>query len=129
MKTLVAASLLSLTLLSSAFAGTSMKVEGSCSGKLLDGTDISYTYYSNFNGCKKISTSAVSFQSGIEGLFTGTRSFTDSSDNYSFTNYKIVFKNSTGNTTGKLTYKDARTGKSKTVTLQCEVRDYEYGDC
>lgn len=128
MKTLIL-SLASFFIFSQAMAGSSLKVEGSCSGKLLDGSDVSYTYYSNFNGCKKVSTAGISFQDGKEGMYTGTRSFTTSSDNYTFNSYKLSFKNSTGNTTGKFIYKDARTGKTKTVTLQCEVRDYEYGDC
>ena len=129
MKTL-AVCLFTLVSLSLAHAGgTSMKVEGNCSGKLADGSDISYTYYSNFNGCKKVSTSAVSFQGGLEGLYTGTRAFSKSSDIYKFYAYTLVFANSTGNTTGKLTYRDQETKKKHTITLQCEVRDYEYGDC
>ena len=128
MKNLIA-SLLVLSFSSLAVAGTSMKVEGSCSGKLADGSEVSYTYYSNFNGCKKVSTSAVSFENGFDGLYTGTRSFTDSSDNYSFNSYKLSFSNSTGNSTGKLTYKDEFSGRSKTINVKCEVRDYEYSDC
>lgn len=106
-----------------------MKVEGSCSGKLNDGTEVSYTYYSNYDGCKKVSSAAVNFNSGIEGLFTGKRSFTRSSDIYTFNDYKLIFANSTGNTSGKLTYKDFETSKRKTISVQCEVRDYEYADC
>lgn len=127
---ILALTLISLLSTSISYAGgTSMKVEGNCSGKLADGSDISYTYYSNFNGCKKVSTSAVSFQGGLEGLFTGTRAFTSSSDVYKFYSYTLTFANSTGNTTGKLTYRDPESKKKKTVTLQCEVRDYEYSDC
>lgn len=128
MKTLII-SALTMTMLSTAQAGTSMKVEGTCSGTLKDGTEVSYTYYSNFDGCKKVSSAAVNFNSGIEGLFTGKRSFTRSTDRYTFNDYKLTFANSTGNTTGKLTYKDFETNKKQTVTLQCEVRDYEYADC
>lgn len=106
-----------------------MKIEGNCSGKLADGADISYTYYSDFNGCKKVSTAAVSFQGGLEGLNTGTRAFSKSSDIYKFYKYTLTFANSTGNTTGKLTYRDPETNKKHTITLQCEVRDYEYTDC
>ena len=128
MKTLTV-TLLSLAFSSMALAGTSMKVEGSCSGKLSDGSAVSYTYYSNFNGCKSVSSAAVSFGKGIEGLYTGTRSFTDSSDNYSLGAFRLSFANSTGNTTGKLTYKDPSTGATKTVKVECSVRDYEYSDC
>lgn len=127
MKTLIV-SIITLSFSSLSY-GSSLKIEGTCSGKLADGSDISYTYYSNFNGCKKKSVAAVNFTSGIEGLFTGTRSFTRSSDIYAFNGYKLIFANSTGNTTGKLNYKDIETNKTKTVTLQCEVRDYEYNDC
>lgn len=122
MKTLII-SLITLTSLSLAHAGSSLKLEGSCSGKLADGTEVSYSYYSNFNGCKKTSVAAVIFTNGIEGLYTGTRSFTKSSDIYTFNAYKLIFANSTGNTTGKLIY------KKKTAKLSCEVRDYEYSDC
>ncbi|MBA2404772.1 MAG: hypothetical protein H0V66_08375 [Bdellovibrionales bacterium] len=123
---------LTLALCSSAFAGTNMKIEGSCSGKLADGTAVSYTYYSNFDGCKKASNAAISFSSGFEGLFTGKRSFTSKSDIYNLNSgYKLRFANSTGNTSGRLTYADYSTGvkKTKTVQMQCEVRDYEYGEC
>lgn len=120
---------LSLVFISTTQAATSMKVEGSCSGTLKDGTEVSYTYYSNYNGCKKISTAALNFTSGIEGLFTGKRSFTRKSDLYTFNGYQLRFANSTGNTSGKLTYRDFTSNEKTTVTLQCEVRDYEYADC
>lgn len=123
---LVAATLI---FISTALAGTSMKVEGSCSGKLSDGTDVSYTYYSNFDGCRKISNAAVNFTSGIEGLVTGKRSFTGNQDRYQVDGHELRFANSTGNTSGKLIYVDEETGKNKSVTLQCLVRDYEYADC
>ncbi len=112
-----------------AVAGTSMKVEGSCSGTLSNGQAVSYTYYSNFNGCKSSASGAVSFKKGLEGLHTGTRSFTDSSDIYNLGSYKLTFANSTGNTTGKLTYKDPSTGATKTAKMTCSVRDYEYSEC
>ncbi len=123
------AAVLSLYIFSTVEAATSLKVEGNCGGKLGDGTEVSFTYYSNFDGCKKVSDAGISFQGMIESMNTGTRSFTDSSDIYNVKNYKLVFKNSTGNTSGQFTYKDESTGKTQTVTLQCEVRDYEYSDC
>lgn len=108
--------------------GTSMKLEGSCSGTMADGTAVSLNYYSDFDGCKDVSKAAVTFTSGIEGLFTGKRTFTDSKDNYSFPEQRLSFANSTGNTSGTLKATNAQ-GESETVNLQCDVRDYEYADC
>lgn len=130
MKTLLLATL-SFVIMSQAQAGTAMKIEGSCSGTLADGTAVSYTYYSNFDGCRKVSNAAVSFSAGFEGLYTGKRSFTDTQDIYQLNSgYKLVFANSTGNTTGKLIYpSELNRRKVRTVQMQCEVRDYEYGEC
>lgn len=108
--------------------GTSMKLEGSCSGTMADGTEISLNYYSDFDGCKDVSKSAVAFSSGIEGLFTGERTFTDAKDNYTFPEQRLSFANSTGNTTGTLKVTNHQ-GEPETVNLQCDVRDYEYADC
>jgi len=106
-------------------AGTSMKIEGTCTGKLLNGKAVSFTYYSNFDGCQSTSQAAVSFNKGFEGLFTGTRSFTDTQDIYKLNSgFKLIFANSTGNTSGTLFYP-----LKKKIKVQCEVRDYEYGDC
>lgn len=129
MKTLALA-LLTLITYSPVDAGTPMKIEGTCSGNLSDGTDISFTYYSNYNGCQKVSKAAISFTKGFEGLFTGKRRFSGSQDIYRLNGgHKLILSNSTGNTSAKLTYPDDLSGKKKTMTFQCEVRDYEYGDC
>jgi hypothetical protein len=123
-----------------AFAGTTMNYEGSCQGILEDGTEIHFTYYSNFDGCKENSRSALTFSEGMDGLYMGNRTFTDKSDNYSFTVkesgkkkeiLKLALANSTGNTSANFTYIDefAEEAGRKTVQLQCEVRDYEYSDC
>lgn len=107
-----------------------MKIEGTCAGTLSDGSAVSYTYYSNFDGCRKISKAAISFTAGIEGLFTGKRSFTDSQDIYELNGgYKLIFANSTGNTSGSLTYPVGSGRKMETVNIQCQARDYEYQDC
>jgi hypothetical protein len=128
-KTLILATL-TLSICSASYAGTSMKIEGSCTGTLSDGSAVSYTYYSNFNGCRKVIRAAVSFTSGIEGLFTGKRSFTDSQDIYVLNGgYKLIFANSTGNTSGSLSYPVGSSRKIQKATMQCEVRDYEYSDC
>ena len=108
--------------------GSSMKLEGSCSGTLKDGTEVSFNYYSDFDGCKDVSKGAVAFNSGVEGLFTGQRSFTETRDNYTFPEQKLSFENSTGNTTGILIMNDLE-GKPEAVKLQCDIRDYEYADC
>lgn len=126
--TLLAFLIVNLMSNANAAVGSSMKTEGSCSGTLHDGTPVSFTYYSNFNGCKKVSKSAVTFTSGIEGLFTGSRTFKGGRDVYSFPKHGLSFADSTGNTSGKLKYRD-ETKAAHSVEVQCEVRDYEYADC
>lgn len=106
----------------------SMKPEGACAGKLADGTSIAFEYFSNFNGCTQKARAAISYQQGREGMVTGTRAFSDTTDTYTFGKERLVFPNSTGNTTGKYFYTDSR-GNRKSVTLECDVRDYEYSDC
>lgn len=106
----------------------SMKLEGSCAGKLANGSDVAFQYYSNFNGCTRSAKAAISYEQGREGLTTGTRSFTEKSDIYTFGKTRIVFANLTGNTSGRFHYTDSR-GYKKSVTLQCDVRDYEYAEC
>ncbi|MFL5783221.1 MAG: hypothetical protein ACJ76H_01345 [Bacteriovoracaceae bacterium] len=116
-----------LSFSTSTFAG-SMKVEGLCSGKLLDGTPVAFQYYSDFDGCKKVSGAALSYVEGREGMLTGERSFTTSNDIYNFGELKLILKNSTGNTGARFQYTDDQGGK-RTVELQCDVRDYEYSEC
>ncbi len=127
---LVILSLVLINIISTAQAarGSALKTEGSCSGTLADGSPVSFTYYSNFDGCKDVSKSAISFTSGLEGLLTGSRVFKDSKDNYNFPKYKLSFPDSTGNTSGTFSYKDAN-DQPVSVELQCEVRDYSYADC
>jgi len=108
--------------------GKELKPEGNCSGQLLDGTEVSLAYYSDFDGCQKVSRSAITFQSGIEGLTTGSRAFKGENDVYNFPKYKLTFQNSTGNTSGTLEYRDTNRDL-QSVELQCEVRDYEFPDC
>lgn len=116
-------SLLSL----SAWSGSSMKLEGSCTGTLKNKAPVAFTYYSNFDGCKNTSSAAITYTAGIEGLFTGTRSFKNNQDHYSFPKNTLSFPDSTGNISGTLKYFDGRA--TQTIKVQCEVRDYEYGDC
>ena len=111
----------------SAWSGTTMNLEGKCSGTLRDGSSVSFTYYSNFNGCTSKATAALTYTKGMEGLLTGTRSFTDEKDYYLFPQTSVTFANSTGNTSGTFKYFDGRYTKS--VKVQCDVRDYEYSDC
>ncbi len=103
----------------------SLHLEGSCSGKLADGSPISFQYFSNFDGCQKVAKAGIFYQQVMK---TGTRSFTERSDIYAFGKTRLIFANSTGNTTGKYRYTDTR-GDRQTVVLQCEVRDYEYAEC
>lgn len=103
------------------------KLEGSCQGRLHNGKSVSFKYYSDFNGCKQKSSSAISY-SGSDTLRTGTRRFTETSDIYEFSSIKLTLANSTGNTSAYYHYKDAN-GGTRRVKVQCEVRDYEYGEC
>lgn len=136
MKSLIATIIVVFSI-NNSFAGTSQKLEGSCSGTLKDGTAISYEYFSNFDGCKKVSTAVVSFTAGREGLYTGKRSFKGGKDIYSFMikegrrskeHVRLTFADSTGNTSGSIRYLND-SGKFSTVQMSCEVRDYEYSDC
>ncbi len=111
-------------------AGIPLDIEGSCSGALLDGSSISYTYYSNYDGCRKVSRAAITFTSGLRGHYRGRRSFTATEDIYSFHGgYKLIFANSTGNTSGTLVYPDEASGEKKSVILKCSIRNNEYADC
>lgn len=120
-------SFLSLILSSQVFSA-SMKLEGSCSGTLQNGTAVTFDYYSDFDGCKEKSQAALSLTSGMEGLHTGHRSFQNAQDIYSFAQIKLTFKDSTGNTSGSFRYLD-EANTYKTIQVQCEIRDYEYGEC
>lgn len=112
----------------SAFSA-SLNFEGSCSGKYADGKPIAFKYYSNFNGCQDSARAGISYEKGrSEGMVTGSRSFTETSDIYKFGKTRLIFANSTGNTTGKYLYTD-KNGERQKVTLQCNVRDYHYADC
>lgn len=108
--------------------GSLMKLEGTCSGTLADGTAVKLNYYSDFDGCKDVSKSAVAFTEGGDGLQTGNRSFTETKDIYAFPNQSLILANSTGNTTATLKVLNAQ-GEPEKVQLQCDVRDYEYADC
>ena len=115
-----------MTLSSVVLAGTTMKLEGSCSGKINQET-VSFNYYSTFDGCKNKSNAALSFTSGHEGLYTGLRSFKGNKDIYELGKKQeklgLEFLNSTGNVSGKLKY------NKKIINVKCEIRDYEYGEC
>ena len=124
--------LVAFTLTATCFAnaGTSMKIEGSCSGTLADSTPISFNYFSDFDGCKPKSQAALSFTQGREGLSTGVRTFPKDKDMYLFNGkYRLTLANSTGNTSATFSYTDEETNSRKSVELQCDIRDYEYTDC
>lgn len=125
---LIALSLAFLTFNLHAATGSALKTEGSCTGNLQDGTPVSFTYYSNFNGCKNVSKSGISFHSGLDGLYTGSRTLKGGKDYYNFPGHDLTFKDSTGNTSGALGYRDA-SNQRHVITVQCDVRDYEYAEC
>lgn len=106
--------------------GSTLKVEGSCYGTLKDGSTVNLTYYSNFDGIKDVSQSAVTFTGALEGLFTGTREFKQGKDIYTFSGTKLIFLDSTGNTSGTLQYSKEEVQQS--VEIQCEIRDYHYAE-
>ena len=108
--------------------GSVQKIEGSCTGSLVDGTSVSFTYYSNFDGCKKVSKCSLAFHSGIEGLITGSRSFPGNKDYYNFRRNDLTLLNSTGNTSAQFGYRDSNNARH-VISVQCEVRDYTYEDC
>ncbi len=104
-----------------------LKVEGSCKGQYR-GTDISFTYYSAFDGCQKKSPAAISFTSRTSSMLKGSRLISGGIDKYTFKAYSLELKDSTGNKTAIFTFRDDRRIR-KSVVLQCEVFDYEYSDC
>lgn len=127
-----------LGIVSLANAGEPQKQEGQCGGKLEDGSEISFSYFSNYNGCQTNIAGSIHFspESDLESR-KGKRSFTDQKDIYSFRSghrilksevYRLTFANSTGNTSGVFDYFDAQ-GAKQSVTVQCLIHDYEYDDC
>lgn len=119
-----------------ASAHADMKIEGSCKGQH-EGGEISFTYYSTFNGCVNKSKASVTFTSDQSEDLKGTRSIANGLDSYSFkmmkggqlkTVYWLVFADSTGNTHGDFKYRDS-SGNLASVRLECAVYDYEYSDC
>lgn len=121
--------LLSLSLTVFAQAEDELKVEGNCSGTLADGTHLSFTYFSNFNGCQQNIRAAIQFNSNFgSGYYKGKRVFEESEDIYTIDSYKVTFKNSTGNVSGVFSYLDV-VGKRQSLNVQCEIRDYEYDEC
>lgn len=111
--------------------GNSLKIEGNCSGTLDDGSKVNIVYYSNFDGCKKVSASAISLG---QDLYTGTRQFISDKDVHSVKNSRnkeilaLRFANSTGNSSAIFKYIDSK-NVARVVPVQCEVRDYSYADC
>lgn len=119
---------LTLSTPSFSYIGSSLKVEGSCSGTLKDGTAVRFEYFSDFDGCKASRRSALRYKRGMEGLLTGTRRFQGNRDVHTYPQHKLSFKNSTGNTSGLFTYRDEN-GRNQTITVKCLIRDYEYDEC
>ncbi len=119
-------------------SASEMKLEGSCKGIKADGTPISFTYFSGFDGCQNKSEAAITFaeDSSQAGLFTGIRLIQNGEDKYSFTrtNEKtkpsiwLIFADSSGNSQGVFKQREVN-GKITSVTLECEIREYEYEEC
>ncbi|HXH29845.1 MAG TPA: hypothetical protein VNJ01_03430 [Bacteriovoracaceae bacterium] len=133
--------IVTLTLASLSHAGVSMKLEGSCKLVQADSSVKHFVYYSNFSGCSNKSSAAISIDEG-QALYTGVRSFVGEKDVYSFVvdengkkqeAVKLTFANSTGNTSGTITYLDDsiddRAPRKRTAKVTCEIRDYEYAEC
>lgn len=127
-----------LSIVSLANASQEQKLEGRCSGPLEDGTQVEFSYYSDFDGCQGNIASSIKFskESGL-GYHVGSRTFENHKDIYSFkgekTNtpqevYRLTFEDSTGNVTGVLDYFDLQ-GAKQSITIQCEILDFEYEDC
>ncbi len=129
--------MLALMMVSFASAGTAQKLEGQCSGLMEDNTQISFSYYSNYEGCSGKIAGSIKFsaESGL-GLHKGKRTFENQKDIYSFQSkvssgkevYRLTFEDSTGNISGVLDYFDTH-GEKQTITVQCVIRDFHYDDC
>jgi hypothetical protein len=129
------------SLANSGQAGTAMKYEGSCSGTLRDNSPIRLNLYSDFDGCKNHSQAAfstISAEGQSEKVTTGERKFVQDQDIYEFevgsSDHQkkvahLAFANTTGNTSVEYQYYDEMEQDYQTVTLMCEVRDYEYPEC
>ncbi len=110
-------------------SSTSMNYQGSCHGTLANNAPISFKYYSDFDGCKEKSAAAISYNDAGEdrGLVTGTRTL-KSRDVYNFAGNRLSFENSTGITSGTLSYLNEESGEREEVIVQCEVREYSYAE-
>lgn len=124
--------------ISAANAASDQKLEGFCSGTLEDGSHLEFTYYSDYDGCEGSIAGVIKFseESGL-GSHKGKRAFENNQDIYTFEVeqthsrvqvYHLTFADSTGNISGDFGYLDSK-GLRQSVTLQCEVRDYEYEHC
>lgn len=127
------AGLILFGIVSFANASGDQKLEGKCSGRFADGLQVGFSYFSNYEGCQGNISSSIKFtsESGL-GFHKGKRTFENQKDIYSFNSqqdiYQLTFEDSTGNISGVLDYFDLQ-GERQSITVQCEIRDYEYGDC
>lgn len=116
-------------LASFAHASEAQKLEGSCHGKLADNTLISFSYYSDYDGCHPNIAGTIKFSSASGlGRHRGSRAFSDQKDIYSFRGYRLTFLDSTGNVSGDLEYIDKH-GLRQSVSVDCQVNDFEYVEC
>ncbi len=130
--------ILSFAVVEFSHAGVSMKLEGTCRATQLDRTVKTFKYFSSFNGCKNKSSAAYTTKTG-DSVLTGVREFVGDKDVYTFSTgtvedtIRLTFANSTGNTSGTMTYYDDTLGeqapRKRTIKVTCEIRDYEYAEC
>lgn len=120
-------------MISFANARGELKLEGKCTGVLENGSAVGFSYFSDYEGCQGNISSSIKFssESGM-GNLKGKRTFENDKDIYSFKsgrkNHQLTFEDSTGNISGVLEYSDMK-GDRHSITVQCEIRDYEYGEC
>jgi hypothetical protein len=126
-----------LAIVSFAYAGGEQKLEGKCSGQLENGSQVGFSYFSDYEGCQGNISSSIKFSSASGlGNHKGNRTFENNKDIYLFKSgrrntqkiYQLTFEDSTGNISGVLDYSDLK-GNRHSITVQCVIRDYEYEEC
>lgn len=110
-------------------AESEMKMEGRCNGTMASGTQVTFTYYSDFNGCQQNINAAIKFGPDFGSrYYKGKRAFENSQDIYTVDTYRVTFKDSTGNLGGIYSYLDVA-GQRQSIPVECSILDYEYDEC
>ncbi|HXH73420.1 MAG TPA: hypothetical protein VNJ08_00540 [Bacteriovoracaceae bacterium] len=120
--------ILGLSLCAFAQAEDEMKLEGSCNGNYTNGKPVSFTYFSNFNGCQQKIKAAIKFapDSGSQH-HKGNRAFENNQDIYTLGTYQVSFADSTDIKEGIFSY--LNDGKRESIIVKCVIRNYEYYEC